>query len=358
MSLLLLSVFLLLLFSGLTSMAEAAIFSVPLSRVHLAVDKKRRGSRRLRRIKEDIQRPVATLVILNNCVNICGSIAVGFLARDEWGSDVVAVFSAVLTFLVIVFAEIIPKTIGVRFSEGIALAAAPPLLLVTQFLFPLIWVIERIIRPFSGNRPVPVPSEEEIRVLARLGNETGQISGHENELIHRAFLLNDVTAEDIMTHRLKLSSLAAEERLGNLRPEDIDYSHSRLLVTEGGDLDKIRGVAFQRDLLLAMAQSRTDLTVGDLEKPVSFVYKSTLAHKLLQQFQRTRQHLFVVVDEYGGTSGVVSLEDVLEELVGEIHDETDPVTEPPVTAGEPEPQAPTQKPPPEEAEKRLARQKR
>ena len=334
MSLLLVSVLLLLLLSGLTSMAEAAIFSVPPSRVHLAVEYGRRGSRRLLRIKEEIQRPVATLVVLNNCVNIGGSIFVGFLAEREFGDKLIALYSAVLTFLVILFAEIIPKTVGERFCESIALAAAAPLLLITNLILPLIWIIEKLTRPFYGKRRRPFPSEEEIRVLARLGNEKGEISGHESELIRRAFLLNDVTAEDIMTHRLKLSALPAGKRLADLRPEDIDYSHSRLLVTEEGDLDKIRGLVFQRDLLLALAQSRTDATIGDLKKSVPFVYKSTPGHKLLQQFQRTRQHLFVVVDEYGGTSGVVSLEDVLEELVGEIHDETDPVIETPVPAKE------------------------
>ncbi|MBN1444415.1 MAG: HlyC/CorC family transporter [Planctomycetes bacterium] len=327
-NLLLLCVVLLLLASGLASMTEAALFSVPLSRVHVALDRKRTGSRRLARIKENMQRPIAALVILNNCVNIGGSIFVGFLAKRQFEDAMVAVFTGILTFLVIVFAEIIPKTIGERFSERIALAAAPPLVVLTKMLLPLIWIIERLTRPFAGDPERPVASEEEIRVLARLGNQKGNISVHESELIRRAFRLNDVTARDVMTHRLKLSSLPAELSLADLKPEDIDPSHSRILVTEGGDLDKINGLVYARDILLSLAQGRTDLTIGDIKKPATFVYESSPAHRLLRQFQRTRQHLFVVVDEYGGTCGVVSLENVLEELVGEIHDETDPV-EPP-----------------------------
>jgi len=334
------SVCLLLLLSGLTSMVEAAIFSVPLTRVHLAHDQKRRGSNRLRRIKTDIQRPVAALVILNNCINIGGSIFVGFLASEEFGKNI-AVFSAALTFLVIIFAEIIPKTIGERFCDGIALAAAPPLLVVTALLSPLIWIIEKITRPFARKGQQVFTSEEEIRTLAHIGNEAGEISGHESELIHRAFLLNDATARDIMTHRLKLSTLPADKHLSELKPDKLDFSHSRLLVTDGGDIDRIQGVVFLRDLLLALAQGKLDLTVGDLEHPVQNVYESTPAHKLLIEFQRTRQHLFVVIDEYGGTNGVVSLEDVLEELVGEIHDETDPISETQTGATESPPRSPS-----------------
>lgn len=325
--LLVLTVCLLLLLSGLTSMTEAALFSVPLSRIHVALGARRRGARRLARIKEDMQRPVAALVILNNCVNIGGSIFVGFLAESVFGSARIAVFSALLTFLVIVFAEIIPKLLGERFSQGVALAAAPSLLLISRLLLPVIWLIEKITTPFAAKEQRSVASEEEIRVLAHLGNQAGQISGHERELILRAFRLNDVTARDIMTHRLKLSTLPADRRIADLRPEDIDLSHSRLLVTDGEDLDKVSGVAYQRDLLLALARGPGDQTVDDIKKPATFVYESSPAHRLLREFQRTRQHLFVVVDEYGGTSGVVCLEDVLEELVGEIHDETDPVAE-------------------------------
>jgi len=112
-----------------------------------------------------------------------------------------------------------------------------------------------------------------------------------------------------------------------INPSDLDMTHSRIVVTMDGDLDDIAGIIYLRDLLLALAEDRTDLKVGDLKKPAHIVHESTPAHQLLHQFQLKRQHLFVVLDEYGGTSGVVSLEDVLEELVGEIIDETDPEEE-------------------------------
>jgi CBS domain containing-hemolysin-like protein len=314
---------LLLLLGGIVTMSEAALFSVPLSRIHVAVDQKRHGSRRLLAIKQRIQRPVAAIVILNNAINILGSVYAAQIAEDIFGSPWLGAFSGLLTFLIIVFSEIIPKTIGERFAEPVALATAPWIIWSTRILLPLIWVMERITLPFTAGRHTTITSEDEIRALATIGHKTGIISRHESEIIRRAFLLNDSTAKDMMTHRLMLSCLPAEKPLSELKPEEVGQLHSRILVAVEGDLDKVNGVAYQKDILLALAEGRTELTVGDLKHPVQFVYEATPAHRLLREFQRTHQHLFVVVDEYGGTSGVVSLEDVLEELVGEIEDEMD-----------------------------------
>jgi CBS domain containing-hemolysin-like protein len=260
---------------------------------------------------------------LNNAVNIGGSIFLGQLSTAVFGSRWIGLFTGVFTFLVIVFSEIVPKTIGEKFCTQISLAAAPLILLATRLLYPIIVLVESLTNPISRFAPTTATAEEEIRALARLGKDSGTISREESELIRRAFRLNDVTAKEIMTHRLKLSFLPAERVLSELLPREIQTLHSRILVTAGGDLDQVRGVVHQRDLLLALAEGHGERRVGDLMRPVPFVYEATPAHKLLRQFQRNRQHLFVVVDEYGGTCGVVSLEDVLEEIVGEIQDETD-----------------------------------
>jgi len=323
MELLLISIGALLLFSGLITMVEAAVFSVPLSQVHLLVEKNRKGSRRLLKIKKDLQRTIVTLVILNNASNIGGAIFVGWRAQIVFGSTWMAAFTVVFTLLVIVVAELIPKTVGERFAAPVAVYAAPCITFVACLLLPVIWAVEKLSLPFARRSEPQVGSEEEIRVLANVGNEAGAISPQESELIRKAFLLNDVTAKDIMTHRLRVSQLPAEKALSELVPEEIEELHSRILVTEGGDLDRVDGVIHQRDILLELARGRKDLTVADVKHAAHFVYEATPAHRLLREFQRTQQHLFVVVDEYGGTSGVVSLEDVLEELVGEIEDEVD-----------------------------------
>lgn len=326
MTTLVLLVLALVLASGLTSMSEAALFSVPISKVYLARDANRSGGGRLAAIKENMQRPISALVILNNLINILGSVMVGYYAAkpDVLGDPYKGTFAGVLTFLIIVFSEIIPKTVGERYNLGISLGAAIPLTLITWVLWPAILVIEQIARPFSGKASKDVTSEEEIRMMADMGNKAGLISGDESRLISNAFRLNDVTAREIMSHRLDLASLENDTPLEEINPSELDMTHSRFVVTRAGDLDDIAGIIYLRDLLLALAGDRTGLKVGDLKKPAHMVHDSTPAHQLLHQFQVKRQHLFVVLDEYGGTSGVVSLEDVLEELVGEIIDETDP----------------------------------
>lgn len=322
-------VLLLLFLSGLTSMTEAAFFSVPLSRVHLAVEQKKRWATSLLRIKESLEQPIATIVILNNAINIAGSMLIGQMVATELGTDEDAklwlgVFSACMTFLVIIFAEIVPKTIGERFSESIALMASTPTLLLTRIFAPILWLIGWITQPFTARKEeVKSTSEEEISVLAKLAGRAGQISSEESELIRRAFRLNDLRAKDIMTHRLELASFSPDRQLGELKLGNLEHEHSRLLVAKDGDLDSVVGVVYLRDILLALARGRKDQTIGSLMHPVTRVFEGTPSHMLLDKFQQTRQHLFVVGDEYGGTSGVVSLEDVLEELVGEIEDEHD-----------------------------------
>ena len=324
MTTLVLLVLALVLASGLTSMSEAALFSVPISKVYLARNENRSGGGRLAAIKENMQRPISALVILNNLINILGSVMIGYKAAEVLGDAYKGAFAGRLTFLIIVFSEIIPKTVGERYSLGISLGAAIPLTLITWILWPAILVIEQIARPFSGKASKDVTSEEEIRMMADMGNKAGLISGDESRLISNAFRLNDVTAREIMSHRLDLASLENDTPLEEINPSELDMTHSRFVVTRAGDLDDIAGIIYLRDLLLALAGDRTGLKVGDLKKPAHMVHDSTPAHQLLHQFQVKRQHLFVVLDEYGGTSGVVSLEDVLEELVGEIIDETDP----------------------------------
>lgn len=348
MFILLLVAAVILISSALVSMTEAALFSVPVSQVHLAVEKKRRGARRLLQIKKSSGRTVAAIVILNNAANIGGSIYVGLLADRVFGSTWIGVFSTVFTLLVILLAEIVPKTLGQKFATSISLWAAPLLTFATRLLLPLILLVEVVVAPVSRLRMPAVTAEEEIHALASLRRASGHISYHESELIRRAFRLNDISAKEIMTHRLHLTCLPAEKKLAEISAQEIRQMHSRVLVAREGDLDRIDGVVHQRDLLLAHAEQRTHLTLNDLKQPVPIVYEGTPAHQLLRQFQTTKQHLFLIVDEYGGTSGVVSLEDVLEELVGEIEDERDAEQPRPETAGtpaeSPEPKAPTDSP--------------
>ena len=327
-----LAVALLLIFSALASGTEAALFAVPHSKVLAFSNARRKGADSLRQVKDNMDRSIMAIVIINNIANIVGSIVVGALAQSYFADTsllfglipVVGFFTALLTLTVIAFAEVVPKTIGERRCDQISLFMAPVVLLVSRFLFPLIWALELVTYPFSSlaGKSDAVTSEEEIRALTDLGSKAGIIEKDEKELIHRVFQLNDITAWDIMTPLSRVRSLDGQLTVGSVRKQVALLPHTRLPV-HTGNLDQMVGVVHLRDILLALAEDQDDITIQSLAKPPSFIPSSAAGDDLLQHFQKTKQHLAIVVDAFGNVLGILTLEDVLEELVGEIVDETD-----------------------------------
>ncbi len=317
-----LSVLVLLCASALASGTEVALFSVPYGMVLSSVSQKKRGALALQRIKDDMARPIMTIVIINNISNIVGSIVIGAMAARMLDSSQLGLFSAGLTFLVIVYAEIIPKTVGDRFCTSIALNMATPVLLLTRFITPLIVLIELLIKPFSSPGRAVRVSEEEITALTRLGQRTGAIEADESELIQRVFRLNDVSAQNIMTPFARVDALDGRLTLDEVREVLMTVTHTRLPVHEGS-LNKVTGVVHLRDMLQALSNGQDMLPVQALAKEATFIPDSAVGDDLLRHFQHTKQHLAIVVDAFGTVLGVLTLEDVLEELVGEIVDETD-----------------------------------
>ncbi|MEC7987485.1 MAG: hemolysin family protein [Myxococcota bacterium] len=325
-------ILLLLLFSAMASGTEAALFAIPQSKVIALEQEGRRGSKALRKVKDNISRPIMAIVIINNIANIIGSIVVGVLAENHFSDtpfldgrlSAVGVISAILTLLVIIFAEIIPKTVGESRNVQISLFMAPIILLLSRSLFGLIWFIEKITLPVSNWLGVQqnVTSEEEILALTELGLQSGVIEKNESDMIQRVFDLNDVTAWDIMTPLARVDALDGRMSLGKIQEQVMQMTHTRLPVHEGS-LDRIIGVVHLRDILEALAEDRMHIDVQSLAKPPSFIPDSVSGSALLKHFKRTKQHLAIVVDAFGTVLGVLTLEDVLEELVGDIVDETD-----------------------------------
>ncbi len=318
---LILSVLLLLVASGLSSCSEVALLSAPYGQVLSADEEGRAGAKTLRAVKENIARPLMTIVIWNNVANIVGSIVVGALAARHFDSTGVGVFSAVLTLLVIVVAEIIPKTIGERYAMPIALAIAPIIQVLTVVLLPLIVVIDLVVRPFRRREPLST-SEAEIEALATLGQRAGVIEPDEQEMIHRVFRLNDVTAWDIMTPLSSGEVLRGDQTVDEIRSLVRSFTHSRLPVLGSGP-NEVLGLVNVRALLEAVAEGRGEVALSELAGPVDYVAKNMVCDDLLRHFQGSRRHLALVVDALGTVLGLVTIEDVLEELVGEIIDETD-----------------------------------
>lgn len=312
--------------SALCSGSEAALFSVSQIKVQQLVQDNKPGASILAKIRENMSRPIATVVILNNIFNIVGSIVVGNIATKVLGNQWLGIFSALLTLAVIIGSEIIPKTLGERYAEHIALAMARPVSGLTTLMSPLVWLIERMVSPITRGAIQPVTNESEIKLLAHIGQKEGTIEADEADLIDRVFHLNDLTAGDLMTPRVSLTYVHANKTLVEIKDQIITSQHTRILVT-GESIDDIQGIVLKYEVLLALIEGRTDTPVCDITRPVRFVPEMVRADKLMTTFQANREHLAVVIDEFGGVAGVVTLEDVLEILTGEIVDESDQVVD-------------------------------
>jgi len=303
-------------------MLEAAILSVPLVRIRILAEQKKFGAKSLLAIKERIYKPIAAIVVMNNAVNIIGSIFVGQRAAYLFGSRWLGLVSACLTFLIIEFGEIIPKTIGERYKIPISLICARPLQVLTGLLYPIIGIATLIPMRISGVVKGPKITEEEIKTLVRLGRDSGSVELDEEVLISRVFRLNDLRASQMMTPKDMIFALLASKTLGELKDKILDSPYSRIVVYKD-DLDHIVGVCQQRMLLKEIANDRYDKRISDLMMRPVVVREDTRADHLLEKFRLYHQHLFIVQDRFKKTAGIITMEDVLEELFGEIYDEKD-----------------------------------
>ncbi len=317
------AVFIVILGSALCSGTETALLSIPLLKAkQLTQNKPSPAAIALLAIRQHVSRPVAAIVILNNIFNIVGSIVVGRIAASLFDNVGLGLFSAALTFAIILLGEILPKTMGERYAEKIGLMVAIPVRAVTVIFIPLIWLLEHITGPLTKGSKGPITDESEIKLLTILGYQEGLIEDDEAEMIDRVFRLNDLKSADIMTPRVAITFIPGEAVLKDIQDEIINSQHTRILVI-GENLDHVIGVALKAELLAAIVQGKGDAQIKSLMRQVNYVPDTERTDRLIKTFQSLREHLMVVVDEYGGVSGVVTLEDTLEVLTGEIVDETD-----------------------------------
>lgn len=312
--------------SAICSSSEVALFSVSPIKVRQLAQSKNPSALALLAIREKMNRPIATLVILNNIFNIVGSIVIGSTATALLGDAWLGLFSAFLTFLIIIFGEIIPKTIGERYAEQLSLLVALPVTWLTFLFTPIVWAMEKVTAPFTQGKKLPTTNEAEIQFLTDIGREEGIIEDDEAEMIQSVFRLNDLTAADVMTPRVAVTYLRGDHTLAECKEKILNSQHTRLLVVEES-IDLVIGIALKDALLTAMIEGKSNQKIVNFTREARFAPEMVRADKLLKTFQESREHLMVVVDEYGGVAGVVTLEDVLEVLTGEIVDETDRIVD-------------------------------
>lgn len=327
MELLIASVAVVLIVSALCSLSEAALYSVTPAYVRHLDESGAKSGRLLMHLKERIGRPITAILILNTVANTAGAVVAGAQARYVFGASAIVWFSSVFTVAVLVLAEIVPKVLGVTYSRSVARSIAWPLEFLVRVLSPVVWLTER----FSALVTVggePVAPESEVHRLADLSAEEGSILPTEATLVKNVLKLDDVRTRDIMTPRTVVFRKSDDLTVRDMSPDAWTLPHARIPIHEAKDSDHWTGVVLRRDILAALARDEFAVTLKSLAKSLLVVPDTMRGHELLSQFLRRRRHLFGVIDEYGNIVGIVTLEDVLEELIGEeIVDETDKVVD-------------------------------
>jgi CBS domain containing-hemolysin-like protein len=315
----------LLVLSGVFSGSETALVSLSMARAEALYKEGRSGSHALYILKKDPSRMLITILIGNNVVNIAASAIATVIATDYFGDSGPGIAVGVLTIVILIFGEITPKSLATRFSERISLGIAPLIYGFMRLIYPLVWLFLQFTNWVQSSTKAmddPLITESEVITLIEHGEEEGVIDTGEREMIERIFSFNDLKAEDVMTPRRQVFRLDGRSSLREVLPDILDEGYSRIPVYSD-DPDEIVSVIILRDLIGIIAKGDLDLEIIELGQEPLFTSSITPIDELIRTLKNKSTHLAVVVDEHGAMVGVISLEDMLEELVGEIYDESD-----------------------------------
>jgi CBS domain containing-hemolysin-like protein len=309
--------------SALCSIIEAVLYSVPQSQVEVMANSGKKSGLVLKKLKKNVQKPITAILTLNTIANTMGAAVAGASAAVVFGKENLVWFSVFFTLTILLFSEILPKTAGVAYARRLAPWIAIPLNSLIQIMSPLIWLCQVVTRLIPGQEEALV-SIEEIHAVAILGRKSGEIEPQQEKVIANILKLQNKTVRQVMTPRPVVFSLSEHLTIGDaLLMKDQWSRHSRVPVYDK-DQDDVVGVVLSRNVLLSLSEGNKNQKLSSLMQPVHFVPEAAPLNRILLEFFEQRIHLFVVVDEYGGVTGVISLEDIIEEIVGrEIIDESD-----------------------------------
>lgn len=315
----------LLVFSGIFSGSETALVALSMARVDALVKERRAGAKALYQLKKDPSRMLTTILIGNNLVNIAASALATVMATREFGSAGPGIAVGVLTLFILVFGEITPKSLATRFSETISLFIAYPLLILMRLIYPLVWFFGHFtswVHHLTGGKGDPTVTELELIGMLGYGVDEGAIEQNERKIIERVFAFNDLKVRDVMTPKGKIFSLDEALTVGEAIPLVLPERYSRIPLFTGQN-DNFTKVLYMRDLLRASANGQMEERLGNIAHEPLFVSQYQAIDDLFATIRRSNRVFSIVVDEYGDVRGIATLEDLLEELVGEIYDESD-----------------------------------
>jgi CBS domain containing-hemolysin-like protein len=314
-----------LVFSFLCSIAEAVILSVSPSFIARLEKEGGRLASRLKRLKSSIDRSLAAILTLNTIAHTVGAGGAGAEAAAYFGERYVGISMAVLTLLILFASEIVPKTLGALYWRQLAAPTATFVRILIWVLFPFIWVSELLTRLITRGRPVHTFSRAEFAAMIDVGVEKGQIDVGESRILKNLFRLPELRAEDVMTPRTVVFALQRDMTLDEVLDRHAEIPFSRIPIYGDGK-DDVTGFVLKTDILLNTARGSGQMPLFELEREIFAVPEQASLERVSEQLLEHKLHLLLVLDEYGGVAGVVTLEDVVETLMGiEIVDEADQI---------------------------------
>ena len=313
--------------SFLCSLLESFILSVTHAHISLVSKDQPALGKKLSHFKENINRPLSAILSLNTIANTVGAASVGAITLIEFGSSWVAIMSGILTLSILIFSEIIPKTIGALYWKKILVPATFAIQVLIIMTYPLVVLLELLSKWLAKDGNEDKVSREEVIARAELGEDEGPIEASESTVIENVLMLDDISVEEVLTPRSGIFALDKTSSVREVLDKYNDIEFSRIPVYEEG-LDNIIGIVRRHVLLKSKAEDQFDVTMGELAKPIHTVEENDSVGDVLDEFVKRREHLFMVKDQFGQVAGLITLEDAIETLLGiEIVDETDSVVD-------------------------------
>ncbi len=316
--------------SFVCSLCEAALYSVTDVRVGAMVAEGRPGARILQKLRGNLDRAIAAILTINTLTHTAGASVGGAIIGQRFNDTWVGIFTGAFTVLLLLATEIIPKSLGATRADYFAPRIAWMIHAMIIATYPIVVVCELVARAVNRSREVVAPTEHEILAMTRLAARHGELEIDTARVVHNAIKLDRIPVRDIMTPRSVVFALSDRMPLSMIEQHSEHWTHSRLPLVRDNNPNEVVGIVHRRDvfdILVRDEHAGRDKTLADLKRPVQFIRDDVPADEVLQKFLAGRQHMFIVVDEFGLWIGIVTLEDVLEQLLGkEIVGEHDPVT--------------------------------
>lgn len=314
----------LLLFSAIFSAAETAYNSVNKARLRSIADDGNKRAIMAIKISDNFDKTLTTILIGNNIVNLTASSLATIFVTQRFGIEYVAAGTAIITVVVIIFGEIIPKNLANEFPEAFSLFIAYPLHWLIVLFTPIVWVLLKlknfVVYLCGGENDQPSMTEEELKYIIDEIEDEGVLNEEESDLVKSALEFHDISISEILIPRVNVAAVDIEDSIEEIRDAFLSTHFSRLPVYEK-TIDNIVGIIHQKNFFDMYLEGKRDIN-DILQKPL-YIFGLTAISEIMREMQKTKNHMAIVVDQYGGTQGIVTMEDIIEELVGEIYDETD-----------------------------------